>query len=172
MAVSQKMHNKLNDQIQKEFFSEYLYLSMSSYFESIDLPGFANYFRVQAQEERDHAMKFFTYVIDTEGRVLLQKLDAPRHEFSSPLEVLQMSLEHERFITRSIHEIVGEALEEKDYSTNTFLNWFVSEQVEEEANATKLIGKLKLVEDDGRGLLLLDGELAQRTYVPLSAEAE
>jgi ferritin len=172
MAVSQKMHNKLNDQIQKEFFSEYFYLSMSAYFESIDLPGFANYFRVQAQEERDHALKIFDYVTDTEGRVYLQKLDQPQHDFGSPMEILQMSLEHERFITKSIHEIFSAAMEDKDYSTVTFLNWFVTEQVEEEANATKLIGKLKLVENDGRGLMLLDNELATRTYVPLANESE
>lgn len=170
MAVSQRMHDRLNDQIQKEFFSEYLYLSMAAYFEAVDLPGFANYFYVQAQEERDHAMKFFRYVSDTEGRVLLQKLDAPTHDFHTPMAVLKMSLEHERYITRSIHEIVAEALSEKDYSTNAFLNWFLSEQVEEEANATKLIAKLKMVEDDGRGLLLLDNELAKRVYVPLASE--
>lgn len=170
MAVSKKMHEKLNEQIQKEFFSEYLYLSMAAYFESIDLPGFANFFKVQALEERDHAMKIYTYVADTDGRVLLRQLDQPQHDFKSPLEIVEMSLEHEKFISSSIHDIVAAALEEKDYATNTFLNWFVTEQVEEEASMATLIGKLKLVEGDGRGLLLLDTELAQRTYVPLAEE--
>jgi ferritin len=168
MAVGQKIHEKLNGQIQKEFFSEYLYLSMASYFQSIDLPGFANYFMVQAQEERDHAVKFFNYVSDTDGRVVLRKIEEPKSDFKSPMEVFQMSLDHEKFISRSIHELFSDAMEEKDFSTTTFLNWFIAEQVEEEATASTLIGKLKLVEGDGRGLLILDNELAQRTYVPLA----
>lgn len=171
MSVSKKMHEKLNEQIQKEFFSEYLYLSMAAYFESIDLPGFANFFKVQALEERDHAMKFYAYVADTDGRVLLRQIEQPKHDFESPLEILQMSLEHEKYVTSSIHDIVAAALEEKDYATNTFLNWFVTEQVEEEASMSTLVGKLKLVEGDGRGLLLLDNELAQRTHTPI-AEGE
>lgn len=167
MAVSKIMHDKLNQQIQKEFYSSYFYMQMEAYFASVHLDGFANFFRVQALEERDHAVKFFNFVNETSGNVKLMQIDAPKSDFNSPTEVFKLALEHEQFVTKSIFELVSAAIEEKDFSTQSFLQWFVTEQVEEEANMDKILGKLKYVEGDGRGLLLLDSELGQRVYVPL-----
>jgi ferritin len=166
MSISEKMQEKLNEQIQKEFFSEYLYLSMKAYFASSNLDGFANYFHVQALEERDHATMIFDYVTETGGIVKLRQLDEPKNDFVSPKEVFQLSLDHERFITKSIHGLVDAALEEKDYTVHAFLQWFITEQREEESNMDRVLSKLRLVENDGRGLLLLDAELALRVYAP------
>ena len=160
MAVSQRMHDKINEQIQKEFFSEYFYISMEAYFASISLDGFANFFHVQAQEERDHAMKFFGYVIQTSGKVKLMHLDAPRSEFISPSEVFNLTLEHERFITKSIHSLVEAALEEKDYTTNSFLQWFINEQIEEERTMHGILDKMKLAGNEAGGLFHIDKELS------------
>lgn len=166
MSISTNIQEKFNEQIQKEFYSEYLYISMEAYFKHISLDGFANYFHVQALEERDHAMMFFNYIVETGGKVELRQIDKPKTDFASPLEVFQLSLEHERFVTRSIHSLVDAAQGEKDYTANTFLQWFITEQREEESNMDKVLNKLKLVEGDGRGLLLLDAELALRVYAP------
>jgi len=167
--ISKKMEQKLNEQIQKEFFSAYLYLSMEAYFASKNLNGFANFFRVQDQEERDHAMMFFNYISHVGGTVKLEKIDAPKSDFSSIDEVMEMVLEHERFVTASIYSIVDLALEEKDHKTNAFLQWFVTEQAEEEATAESNLNKVKLVGNDGRGILMIDSELAQRIYTPPTA---
>ncbi len=167
--ISEKMQLKLNEQIQKEFYSAYLYLSMEAYFASQNLNGFANYFHVQAQEERDHAMMFFNYINHVGARVKLGQIDAPKNDFSSIEEVMRLTLEHERFVTGSIYSIVDLALEERDHKTNAFLQWFVTEQAEEEANAENNVNKVKLVGNDGRGILMLDAELAQRVYAPPSA---
>ncbi len=167
--VSERMQQKLNEQIQKEFYSAYFYLSMEAYFASRNLNGFANYYRVQAQEERDHAMMFFNYVSHVGGRVKLGQIDAPKSEFASIEEVMQLTLEHEQFVTKSIYSIVDLALEERDHKTNAFLQWFVTEQAEEEANSENNLNKVKLVGDDGRGILMLDAELAQRVYTPPAA---
>jgi ferritin len=168
--VGENIINKLNEQVQKEFYSAYLYLSMSAYFKTIDLDGFANYYYVQAQEERDHAMKIFNYIAQVGGKVVLRQIDAPKSEFESIGEVLKLALEHEQYVTKSIHDIVDAALNEKDHSTYSFLQWFVNEQVEEESSADHLIKKFKLVDNDGRGILMVDAELAQRVYVPPVAE--
>lgn len=167
--ISESIEQKLNDQVQKEFYSEYLYLSMSAYFKSINLDGFANFFNVQAQEERDHAMKIFEFINQVGGRVTLKQIDAPRTEFESIEEVLKLSLEHEQFITKSIHDIVDAALTEKDHTTYSFLQWFITEQVEEEATADHNIKRFKLVGNDGKGILMIDAELAQRVYAPPAA---
>ena len=166
MSISTNIQERFNEQIQKEFFSEYLYISMEAYFKQLSLDGFANYFHVQALEERDHAMMFFNYIIETDGKVLLRQIDKPKSDFASALEVFQNSLDHEKFVTRSIHSLVDAALEEKDHTANTFLQWFITEQREEESNMDRVLNKLKLVEGDGRGLLLLDAELALRVYAP------
>ena len=167
--ISEKVQNKLNEQIQKEFFSAYLYLSMGAYFLSRSLDGFANWFHVQAQEERDHAMLIFNYVNKAGGRIVLKQIDAPKVEFESIEEALRMTQEHEQFVTKSIYDIVDAALTERDHKTNAFLQWFVNEQVEEEENADKNLKNYELVKGDGRGILLLDREMAARVYVPITA---
>lgn len=162
--LSEKLQKQLNEQIVKEFFSAYLYLSIEAYYTSLNLNGFANWFRVQAQEERDHAMLIFAYVNKVGGRVLLGQIDAPKTEFVSIEEALQLSLEHERFVTKSIYGIVDTAIEEKDHKTNQFLQWFVNEQTEEESNSENNLKKFQLVGNDGRGILMMDAELATRVY--------
>ena len=166
MSISENIQERFNEQIQKEFFSEYFYISMEAYFKHISLDGFANFFHVQALEERDHAMMFFNYILETGGKVELRQIDKPKTTFESPKEVFELSLSHEKFVTKSIHNLVDAAQSEKDYTAITFLQWFITEQREEESNMDRILNKLKLVEGDGRGLLLLDQELAQRVYTP------
>lgn len=160
----------LNNQIQKEFFSEYFYISMEAYFADQGLDGFANFFNVQSKEERDHAYKLFDYVNRAGGKVILQQLDQPQVDFESPLAVFELALDHEKFITSSIHELLDLSLEYKDHTTSSFLNWFVDEQAEEEESMGKIVSKLKLLKDHPAGLFMLDQELAQRAYVPLNQQ--
>lgn len=171
--VSERMEKLLNGQIQKEFYSAYLYLSFEAYFTSRNLMGFANWYRIQAMEERDHAIIFYNYLNQVSGRVKLQALQAPEWDFGSIEEVVNMQLEHERYVTSSIYDIVNSAIEERDHKTNSFLKWFIDEQVEEEANAEQLLSKVRLVgESDGKGILMLDAEMAARVYTvpaPLAA---
>ncbi len=167
--ITEKMQKELNDQVRKEFYSAYLYLSIGAYFASINLEGFANWFRIQAQEERDHAMMFFDYINRVGGRVQLGAIDAPDFDFGSIEQALKLTLEHEQLVTRSIYNIVDVAIEEKDHKTNQFLQWFVNEQTEEEASADANLKKVQLVGNDGRGILMLDGEMAQRVYTPPAA---
>lgn len=164
--LTKKLQNALNEQINKEFFSEYLYLSMSAYLESIEMEGFANYFNVQAQEEHFHAMKMFNFVHDKGGRVILKSLAEPRSNYKSVLEVIEDALEHERQITKSINDLMDVAIKENDHSVKSFLEWYVDEQVEEEATMTKLIAKLKMIKGEGLGLLTLDNELSSRKFTP------
>lgn len=166
--ISEKLENLLNEQVQKEFYSAYLYLSMEAYFLSTNLNGFANWFHVQAQEERDHAMLIFNYINKVGGRVKLKQIDAPQVDFSSTEEVLNNSFEHEKFVTKSIYNIVDAALSERDHKTNSFLQWFVNEQVEEEENSGNNIKRFDIVKGDGRGILMLDAELATRVYTPIT----
>lgn len=166
MTISNKMELNINNQIQKEFYSEYLYLSMQAYFTSLNLDGFANFFQVQTQEEHAHGMLFFNYVLETGGKITLQTIEQPRHEFESPLQVIQLALEHEKLVTSSIYNLVDAAMQEKDYTSHTFLQWFITEQREEESTLDKIIGKLKIIGDDGKGLLMIDAELATRVFTP------
>ncbi|MDQ2087140.1 ferritin [Herbivorax sp. ANBcel31] len=166
--ISDNMVKLLNDQIQKEFYSSYLYLSMTAYFKSINLDGFANFYFIQAQEEKDHALKIFDYVNQVGGKVSLSKIDSPKVDFESIEEVLKLTLEHEQFVTKSIHNIVDVALSEKDHSTYSFLQWFVNEQVEEEDTADGNLKKFKIVGNDGKGILMIDAEMAKRVYTPLA----
>ncbi len=171
--VSEKIEQLLNDQIQKEFYSAYLYLSFESYFTSRNLNGFANWFRIQAMEERDHAIIFINYLNVIGGRVKLQALQAPEWDFNSIEEVLVKSLEHEQYVTRSIYNIADQAIEERDHKTSSFIKWFIDEQTEEEDNAEQNLSKIRLVgETDGKGILMLDAEMAARVYTvpsPLAA---
>lgn len=164
--ISENIGKMLNDQLNKELFSAYLYLSIETYFSSINLPGFAHWFRVQTQEERDHSLLFFEYINRVGGRVRLQPIEGPKVDFASIQEALAQSLEHERFITGSIYNIVDAARQERDHKTDSFLKWFIDEQVEEEENADSNIRKYELVKDDGKGILMLDAEFATRVYTP------
>jgi len=164
--ISEKIQKLLNEQIVKEFYSAYLYLSIEAYLTEQNLVGFANWFRVQAQEERDHAMIFFNFINKVGGRVKLGQIDAPKVDFASIEEALKLSLEHEQFVTRSIYTIVDAAIEERDHKTNQFLQWFVNEQTEEEANSDNNLKKFQLVGNDGRGILMMDAEMAARVYTP------
>jgi ferritin len=140
---------------------------MSAYAESIGLKGFAQWLKVQYQEELDHAMKFYTYVIERGGKVELESIDKPKNEWSSILEVFEDGYEHEQFISESINNLMDLAVSEKDYATMNMLQWFINEQVEEESSFLEIVDKLKLLDGDKRGLFMLDKDLGQRTYVPL-----
>ncbi len=168
--ISEKMQEALNVQINKELYSAYLYLSMSAWCESVSLSGFANWMTIQAQEEVSHADKIFGYLNERGGRVLLQPIEGPQTEWTSILEVFEEVLEHEKLVTGLIHGLVKLARSESDYASETFLHWFVTEQVEEEASATAVVEKLKLAGDRGGGLLMLDREMAARVFTPPAAE--
>jgi len=163
--LSDKVQEALNKQMNAELYSGYLYVAMSAYFEDADLPGFAHWMRAQAQEELLHAMKFYHYIVDKDGRARMMAIEQPPLEWASPLAVFQHAYEHEQKVTGLINALVDLAVAERDHATNAFLQWFVTEQVEEEASAKAVVQQLKLVGDSGQGLLLLDRELAAR--VPL-----
>ena len=142
--ISEKMENELNEQINKELFSSYLYLSMAAYFESTNLNGFASWLSVQAQEELIHAMKIYGFVNERGGTVDLKAIEAPKKKWKSPLDAFEDAYAHEQMISRSIDAIVDKAIAEKDHATNNFLQWYIKEQVEEEATADEIVQKIKL----------------------------
>ena len=164
--INQKVCSALNKQLNNEMYSAYLYLSMSSYAGSIGLKGSANWFMVQYQEEMVHAMKFYNFINSRGVHVELGAISSPPSEFRSLLDMMEKTLAHEEFITSSIYELVDLALAERDHATHIFLQWYVTEQVEEEENDRDIIGKLKLIGDNGQGLLMLDAELGTRVFVP------
>jgi len=169
--LSEKMQDALNGQLNREMYSAYLYLAMSAYSTYIGLKGFANWFMVQYQEEMMHAMKIYNYINDQGGQVKLMAIEQPLTEFESPMDMFEKTLEHEKFITKSINELVDLAIAEKDHATNIFLQWFVTEQIEEESNDKDIIARLKLIGKDGNGLLMLDKELAARVFtLPAASE--
>lgn len=170
--LSKKMEAALNEQLNKEIYSSYLYMSMSANSTHIGLKGFANWFMVQYQEEIVHAMKFYDYINDQGSQVKLMAIDAPPTEFTSPLDMFEKTLKHEQFVTKRINDLVDLAINEKDHATNIFLQWFVTEQIEEEANDNDIIAKLKLVGKKGDALLMLDRELAARVFTPPAASQE
>jgi ferritin len=141
--LNERMEEALNEQLNKEMYSSYLYLAMSAYSSSVGLPGFAHWFRVQVEEENIHAMKIFNYINDQGGRVKLKEIKEPPFEFGTAMDMFQQTLKHEQFITRSIHELVDLANAEKDEVTASFLQWYVKEQVEEEENDNEIIGKME-----------------------------
>lgn len=169
--ISKKLEDAINSQINKEFYSAYFYLAMSAYCNSLDLDGFANFFHVQYQEETFHGMKFYNFLLERGGSVVLTKIDTPPADFKSPLDVFQKTLEHEQFVTASINNLLDLAIKENDHATASFLKWFVDEQVEEEATVTKLVNKLKLVGENVGGLFIIDNELKARVYNPPAAGA-
>jgi len=168
--IGEKIETAFNQQINWELYSAYLYLSMSAYFLSINLNGFANWMRVQALEEVTHAMKFFDFINERSGRVTLLETKAPPKEWKSPLAAFEDAYEHECFVSSRINDLVNLSLDEKDHASNNFLQWFVSEQVEEEASVDEVAQKLKIIGGDGGGLFMLDQELAQRVFTPPAAQ--
>ena len=166
--LSEKLEKSLNDQITFEFYSSYTYLAMAAYCEASDLSGFANFFRVQAKEELDHAMKLYDYVFQKGGRVILGEIEEPKKEYESMVDVFETGLAHEELVTRKIYNIMDIAVSEKEHATISFLNWFVDEQVEEEDNFTTLLKKVKRCADNPHALYMLDDELSQRVYVALA----
>lgn len=162
--LNEKVSKLINEQINHELYSAYLYLDISNYYTENGLEGFANWYKVQAQEERDHAMLFMQYLQNNGEKVTLQSIAKPDKIFEGLKYPLEVSLEHEQFVTSLIHNIYGQAVEVKDYRTTQFLEWFVKEQGEEEMNAENLIKKMDLFGAEAKGLYLLDTELAARVY--------
>ncbi len=162
--ISEKVAKLLNEQINKEFYSAYLYLDFSNFYVDQGLNGFANWYKVQAQEERDHAMLFMQYMQNNDLRVTLEAIDKPEQVFTENKEPLVAGLEHERYVTGLINTIYDAAYQDKDFRTMQFLDWFVKEQGEEETNATDLIKKMDLFGSDPKSLYMLDNELAARVY--------
>ncbi len=161
-TIGKAMQDAMNEQVNKEFFSSYLYLSMAAYFEDKNLAGFARWMRLQADEEREHAMKFYDFILDRGGRVQLGAIEAPATEWKSNLEVAEQVAEHEGKVTASINALYELALQEKDYPAQAMLQWFITEQVEEEKNAAELVAKLRLIEERGTAVLMLDHRLSKR----------
>lgn len=164
--ISKTMEKAINEQINKELFSEYLYVAMQAWFAGQNLDGMAAWMAAQSQEERFHAMKFFNFLLDRGGKVELLALEKPQVEFETPLNAFREALNHERFITDSINKLLELAISENDHATKSFLQWFVDEQVEEEATADKIVGQLELVENSKSAIFMMDRELGQRVYTP------
>ena len=164
--LNSKVEKALNEQVNAEFFSAYLYLAMVAYFQDKNLPGFANWMTVQNQEETFHAMKFFNYISERGGRVVLDAIEKPQFDWKSPLDAMEAAQKHEAYITERINNLVNIATEEKDHATKSFLNWFVDEQVEEEDNVNNVVQKLRLLGNDGGGMFMMDRDLATRVFTP------
>ena len=164
--LGKKMQEALNGQVNAELYSAYLYLSMAAYFELTNLAGLANWMRVQTQEEQFHAIKLFNYILERGGKVTLDVIEAPPTEWDCPLSVFKSGFAHEQKVTSLINDLVYLAREEKDNASEIFLQWFVNEQVEEEDNASTIVGQLELIKDSPQGLFLLDKELGQRIFNP------
>lgn len=161
-SMKDAVRDAINEQIKHEQYSAHLYLSMAGSLEVANLSGFAHWMRQQSEEEREHAMKFFDFLLDRGEHVELQAIDQPPHTFRSPLDTFELALEHEKDITSHIHDLYEIAVEEKDYPAQVLLNWFVSEQVEEEKSATEIVERLRMAGEDSAALLLLDGNLQSR----------
>ena len=163
--LNQRIAAAINQQIVGEFSSAYLYMAMAAHFENADLLGFAKWMRIQAQEEASHALIFFNFLTDREGTPLLTQLEVPPSEFGTPQEVFKKVKEHERKVSESINSLADLALAEKDHATRALLDWFVTEQVEEQSVSSTIHARLKMIAGDPSGLLILDQELGARTYV-------
>lgn len=169
--ISNQIQDAFNKQLSAELYSAYLYLSMSAFFESMNLKGFANWMRTQAQEEMLHAMKFYSFLNDRGGRVVLSAIDGPPVKWDSPLAAFEDAYKHEQKVTGLINNLVDLAMQEKDHSAGAFLQWFVTEQVEEEASADAVVQKLKLAGGQGAALFMIDAELATRVFTMPTAQA-
>ena len=170
--LNETMEKAINDQLNAEMYSAYLYLSMSAYFESTGLKGFSGWMKAQAQEEMLHAMKFYDFINERGGRVMLKAIEAPPTEWDSPLDVFKAVYSHEQKVTGLINALVEIAAENRDHATSIFLQWFVSEQVEEEDSANEVVQKIELIGDASGGIFMLDRELGQRTFTMPSEESQ
>lgn len=170
--LNKKLESALNEQINAEFWSAYLYLSMSADFAVKGMPGFANWMHIQFQEEQDHAIKFLNYIISRVGKPALLPISKVPTHWESPLKAFEDALEHEQEVTARINNLFAIASEEKDYATQSMLKWFIDEQVEEEATALGIIDALKMIKDNGFGIYTLDKELGSRSYKPIDSENE
>ena len=169
---TERLQNAINDQINAEFYSAYLYLAMSAHFEAEDLPGMAHWMRMQYEEEVIHAMKFFDFMNDRGARVVLKAIDAPPAEFGSVVNVFAEVLAHEQKVTSLIHNLYTLAIEEGDYPTQSLLKWYIDEQVEEEKSASEVLARMKMVQDYPPGILMIDQELAGRAAPTPPAQGE
>jgi ferritin len=160
--IGKAMQDAINEQINKELYSSYLYLSMAAYFEDKNLPGFAKWMHMQDGEEREHAMKLYEFLVDRGGRVALKAIAAPESDWKSALELFKQVAAHEAAVTASIHNLYEVALKEKDYAAQAMLQWFITEQVEEEKNATEIVSQLEMVEARGTAIMMLDHRLGKR----------
>jgi len=160
--ISTAMQDSINKQINKELFSSYLYLSMAAFFEEQNLSGFAHWMHIQSAEEREHAMKFYEHLVDRGGRVMLKAIAAPGTEWKSDLEVFKEAQAHEAKVTKSIYDLYEQALQEKDFPAQVLLQWFITEQVEEEKNASEIVHQLEMIEAHATAVLMLDHQLAKR----------
>ncbi len=170
--MNEKVAQLLNQQINKEFYSAYLYLDIANFYDEMDLDGYSNYYMIQAQEERDHALQFIKYMQTNNLKITLEAIDKPDKVFKTVLDPLEVAAEHERYVTSLIHNIYHEAHQVKDYRTMKFLDWFVDEQMEEEDNADSMVSRYQLFGQDSKGLYLLDQEYAGRTYTAPQTSAE
>ena len=170
--ISKSIEKALNEQINAELYSSYLYLSMVAYFESVNLTGFATWMRAQTQEEILHAMKMYDFVNERGGRVILKAIETPPSEWDSPLAAFEAAYAHEQLVTGRINDLVNLAIEEKDHATNAFLQWFVNEQVEEEMSADNVVQNLKIANAAPGALFMLDRELGQRVFTPPANQGE
>lgn len=164
--LSEKLIKMLNEQIKYERYSENLYLAMAAYCASEDLAGFSNFFIVQAEEEKFHAMKFFNYIIEMDGRAEISEIEQPKNTYTSVLDVFQKAYEHEQFVTKRIYTLMDLAVDEREHATISFLKWFVDEQIEEESTFSNLVKKLERVGKDSHAIYMIDNELAQRVFTP------
>lgn len=162
--LSEKLLNKMNEQIKHEFFSAHYYLAMAAYFKAESLDGFANFFIVQAEEERYHAMKFFDFINELGHEAVITGFEDPKRDFASIEEIFSLSLEHEKLVTSLINQLMDLAIEEKHYPSISFLQWFIDEQVEEEDSMSTLLSKVQRLGEKGHGIFMLDKELAERTF--------
>jgi len=170
--IGKKIEKALNAQINAELYSAYLYLSMEAYFRSLNLNGFANWMRVQTQEEMFHVTKMYNFLDERGGRITLKAIDGPPTEWNSPLAVFEAAYAHEQKVTGLINDMVNLAMEEKDHATNSFLQWFVNEQVEEESSADNIVQQLRMMKDAPGGTYMLDRELAQRVFTAPATQGE
>ncbi len=161
-----EMNDALNQQINEELFSAYLYLAMAGYFEDKNLPGFANWMRIQFQEEQFHALKMFDYVNERGGNVVLEAIAKPEVNFDGVIDVFKATLSHEKHITGQIEKLMDLAVELKDYASQSFLGWYIDEQVEEEATAEEILNQLKMFDGKGQALLMFDRQFATRSFTP------
>lgn len=166
MMLNDKLLNELNEQMNSEFFASHLYLAMGAYCASESWDGFANFFIVQSEEERHHAMKIFSFINTLGKRAVVERMEAPNNEYSSILNTFEQAYEHEKKVTKRIYELSDMALDEREHATIHFLKWFIDEQVEEEATFDNIIHKLKRIENDSNALFMLDAEFGKRTFSP------